>query len=367
MVNLQKHAHEGKWVYRLKPMPDELLSSWLIRNARAHGLSPSRFMSLIFPARAIWSRDLDRNADLNLLKIISYYSGVQKNSLEEMTLGKFVSILGRTHPSHGILYMMLSAGIISGKRKLHWLQYCPKCLSEQPCYYRKIWRLSFVVYCNKHNILLKDSCPLCDKPIVPHRSLHPAYCFNCWSRLDSNEFSSPVEVPISVRILQDRCLKILISGKASLNDSVKCSAKEFFILLRDLLGKISSIKSCNKLRELWGLGKKEEGAIARYVFESSRLETRIVRLETVAFWIKDWPDRFIEGAEFIGLSGASFSRDTMPNVLEKEVKRLPARKHKRRSIRPRVFSSDLAHLRKISPESYRNERARRIMDIVENQ
>ncbi len=47
----------------LKPLPDELLSSWLVRIAHGHGMKLQTFCAVIFGReKSIWNRDIDKLA-----------------------------------------------------------------------------------------------------------------------------------------------------------------------------------------------------------------------------------------------------------------------------------------------------------------
>ena len=51
----------GGWNYRLPPLPGELLSSCLARNAHAHGCAPYRFLNMFWEGDPVWNRDFDRD------------------------------------------------------------------------------------------------------------------------------------------------------------------------------------------------------------------------------------------------------------------------------------------------------------------
>lgn len=51
----------GRWSRRLPPLPGELLSSCLARNAAAHGTTPYRFLALFWHGDPAWERDFDRD------------------------------------------------------------------------------------------------------------------------------------------------------------------------------------------------------------------------------------------------------------------------------------------------------------------
>lgn len=46
----------------------------------------------------------------------------------------------------------------------HHSKYCPQCFKEEN-YHNKFWDLSFNINCHKHNLLLIDYCPQCQKPL----------------------------------------------------------------------------------------------------------------------------------------------------------------------------------------------------------
>ena len=49
------------WPAHPKPLPDELLSSWMVRIAGQHGLKLHTFASAVWPGISIWNRDIDRS------------------------------------------------------------------------------------------------------------------------------------------------------------------------------------------------------------------------------------------------------------------------------------------------------------------
>src|SRR5262249_26619441 len=55
----------------VKPQSDELLSSWLTRVSLAHGLQPRTFGSILWPAKASWTGDIDRRATPEMLSILA--------------------------------------------------------------------------------------------------------------------------------------------------------------------------------------------------------------------------------------------------------------------------------------------------------
>ena len=76
----------GAWPYCVPLREDELLSSFLIRNAHAHGTTPYCFLSYHWPGRQIWNRDTDRTADKSWLDELAVLADVPASRLEASTL-----------------------------------------------------------------------------------------------------------------------------------------------------------------------------------------------------------------------------------------------------------------------------------------
>jgi hypothetical protein len=55
-------------------------------------------------------------------------------------------------------------------RTRHGLQACVRCLREEVAYFRRTWRLAFVVCCPIHQDQLIDDCPNCGAPLAFHRA-----------------------------------------------------------------------------------------------------------------------------------------------------------------------------------------------------
>ncbi|MDQ3555642.1 MAG: TniQ family protein, partial [Gemmatimonadota bacterium] len=77
------------WPVHLKPLPDELLSSWLGRLAAAHGLKLHTFCTLAFGRRALWNRDLDRLAPPEVMEVLAERTATPPARVRETTLARY--------------------------------------------------------------------------------------------------------------------------------------------------------------------------------------------------------------------------------------------------------------------------------------
>ena len=159
------------WPIHYKPLPDELLSCWLVRLAHGHGLKVQTFCNLIFGNRhQIWNRDMDRLAPDWLIDELSERTGTPREQVWNTTLRSYEGLLYSKFRASGNLQWILGLKLYHRKRQGHGLQYCPACLAEDPIpYFRKRWRVAFYTVCTKHQTMMLDRCPQCAAAIAIHR------------------------------------------------------------------------------------------------------------------------------------------------------------------------------------------------------
>lgn len=165
-------ANEKKlWPIRPRPLPDELLSSWLVRLAHGHGLKVQTFCNLIFGNKLqVWNRDIDRLAPPWLLQELLCRTGTSWPTIYETTLRSYENRLYRKFRSAGALQWILGLKMYHRKRAGFGLQFCPLCLrNDRVPYYRKRWRVALTTVCPVHGIMLLDRCPECQASIAAHR------------------------------------------------------------------------------------------------------------------------------------------------------------------------------------------------------
>lgn len=160
------------WPAHPKPLPDELLSSWLMRTAHANGLRLQTFCNLIFGGRhQVWNRDIDRLGPEWLVSTMSTCTGTPWEIAYGTTLRTYEGTLYRRFRPAGALQWIQTLQMYHRKRQGYGLQFCPRCLQEgeQP-YYRRIWRVSFNTVCPQHKCMLLDRCPDCGTGVSFHRT-----------------------------------------------------------------------------------------------------------------------------------------------------------------------------------------------------
>jgi len=366
----------AEWTFRLPPLPGELLTSCLVRNALAHGTSPTRFLSLFWPREQPWSVDLDRDlpglrphggadAGRDWPDMLADALGVPRAVIVEATLdGLRRRLAGRTPNARGRTPLVLSAGLAAQKRRLHALQFCPTCLSDGIPHFRQGWRLAFAVGCLRHGRPLEDACPRCGAAVAPHRTATARItdCHACLRPLLGRPGAVGRQVPAPVAALQ-AALSDLLSGPgpAAVGPWTDRAA---FDGVRCLVGIAATRAVYPDLRKGLGLPAADLPSGVRLYLEDMRTDGRIVVLETVAAWLSDWPAGFHAAAAAAGLTQRSFSRLRTTPELAAEVAKLPAGRRRDNAWRPVLEEPALKRLRRRDPAQYRMVRAERILAEV---
>lgn len=179
------------WPVHYKPLPDELLSCWLVRLAHGHGMKVQTFCNVIFGnRRQIWNRDIDRLAPVWLLDELNMRTSTPMNSVMRTTLRSYEGTLYRKFRTAGPLHWILLLQMYHRKRNGFGLQFCPTCLATDTVpYFRTSWRIALNTTCTIHKVMLLDRCPACGSAICVHRldmqtrtlDLDKAmsYCYRC--------------------------------------------------------------------------------------------------------------------------------------------------------------------------------------------
>jgi hypothetical protein len=181
------------WPIHPQLFPDELLLSWMVRIARAHGCKPTLFWKRKVPS--INFRTVDRRPDEALLKLLSAKTGTPPDRVEAAAVPMYENF-----------------GVCRKDRNDDVLVYCPACLNEG-AYFRRCWRLEFFLLCDIHGVLLHDSCPACRGLVrleqLPLDAKSLATCHGCGFDLSKAELKcSGSEVEQGLLVLEQRLARV---------------------------------------------------------------------------------------------------------------------------------------------------------------
>ena len=179
-----KASVEPSWTVPVGLLPDETISSWLIRAALTHGCSPGELTGWISPGWRAWMADVDRGVAEDRLPALAGHAGIEADAFRRAALVPIAArIEGRTPDPKKAWMWILTRGPVTARQE-RTAQYCPECLAQDRTpYYRLSWRLAWHTMCAVHGATLVDRCPVCASAVLPHRlderAPHAASCAAC--------------------------------------------------------------------------------------------------------------------------------------------------------------------------------------------
>ena len=243
------------WPCHLNPLPDELLSCWLLRIAHGHHLKIQTFCDQVFGKKhQLWNRDIDRLAPAWLLNRLSKQTGTSTLRVAETTISSYQNLLFNKVRRSGIQQWVLPLGLWHRKHLGFGIQFCPLCLREdnEP-YFRKRWRLALYTVCSIHKVKLCDRCPRCGIGVAFHRNdqgkygSHTgndiAYCYGCNFDLRRSNSKSPKFYSEPIHNLTYQCMEALEGeGKNQFN-------LDFYNVLHHICKLITATSKHNQFQE----------------------------------------------------------------------------------------------------------------------
>lgn len=314
------------WPIHLKPRTNELLSSWMIRLAHAHGYKVERMCRVLFGRdHALWSRDVDRFVPCGVLAKLCQITGTSPEQARLTTLESYGGFLSEeVHPG-GHSPWILPLHIHHRQRTAPGLMYCPVCLEGgDTAYYRRAWRLAFVTVCTVHGVVLRDTCWQCRSPVMPHRvdigrcGATPrdrsfVRCWRCGCKLSAGDV--------------EPCDEYLLAFTRNMEAVLECG----FVNLGSRLG-LHSVPYFAGVRVLARLAAKEKCLRAASI-ENLPIDQRQSVMRKVAELLESWPTNFLQAmkAAKTTYSEVVQPRETLPFWLESVAFQLKRHQHPARS------------------------------------
>lgn len=224
-----------RWPKAQSLLADELLSSWLIRNAFAHGCSPMSLTGSIWPGWRCWTLDLDRGVPDRKLLPLSIMTGIAVSDIYSSTIRPIAQVLNPALDHHkGMWPWILGLGT-RNRRHSGGLQCCPLCLAEGVPYYRLSSRLVWHTCCEKHQMRLIDRCPECGAPLEPHLleqvDSDCGHCHRCRTPFSSHsDFLGFAAGALAFQRAADGAMHGLASG-----EDTNCDPGEWFYRARFII------------------------------------------------------------------------------------------------------------------------------------
>jgi len=307
------------WPVHIKPLEDELLSSWLVRMARAHGLRLHTFCDLAWRHKAIWNRDIDKSADEEILRVLSEKTATPIERVRQTTLAAYEGWLYEKHNPYGNTKWILPVGVYHRMRRRPGLQYCPQCLKEdEDPYFRRRWRLAFVTLCEKHGRPLLDRCPRCKSPVNFHRnSLDTksiAICSRCGNDL-RKERRPRASCTRKQMEMQACLLGTLAEGWHTMPGSGPVYSHLYFDVLHQMMRLLAGVSEQSAiLRRSTAMSFGRKTHRPRFKRNDNEIETLGVQERSAvlarSLWVlDDWPSRLVSLGRQHGIWCSTLLRD----------------------------------------------------------
>lgn len=212
-----------------------------------HGLAPNTFSSLIWSNHRV-PDDVDLIEDSKILKVVAEGTGVPITRVIATTLPAYKDNL-LENSEYGP-YPWVMPIDFTPRNRLFGLQYCPQCLSEdKEPYFRRKWRLAFVIFCEKHFAPLLDSCAHCGSCITSlarrasARQNQIVLCPSCNVDLRASP-ASPISPEVNAEVAFLKYLEeILRKGWVEITESGPVYSQLYFKVLHGLMNLLSTNSS----------------------------------------------------------------------------------------------------------------------------
>lgn len=218
------------------PCKDELLSSWLTRVALHSGCDPLTLTGTIWPKWRVWTVDADRGLTPSRATHAAVWFGCEPEAVHATTLRDLMdSLAGLTARTRSVVPWVIALG---SRNRQHYagLPCCPQCLASDPePFFRRAWRLAFVVGCEVHGTRLIDRCPHCHALVAPHLCISKlqnlARCASCGQ--DMRRYVPPCAEEDALDF-QRRAMAVLAAGEG-LWGPCAISSLDWFRRMRGML------------------------------------------------------------------------------------------------------------------------------------
>lgn len=231
-------------------LPDEVISSWLVRCALAQGCDPLTLTSCLWPGGRYWCTDPDKGMSKSQTADLGKLAGLAIEVLETSTLASIRSALSEQGAFPNRMTPWILCLGLRNRRRSGGLQYCSQCFAEQEAFYGIQSRLAWHCACPKHQLALLDSCQCCGAPLCPHLLTPPetdlSRCHRCRFELKFAT-SSPAH---SEALCLQQAANGLFFGEPQLYGGEHLDLGDWFYVCRWMLGILRSAarahSACNK-------------------------------------------------------------------------------------------------------------------------
>lgn len=305
------------WLMHPRPLPDEVLTSWLVRTATANEMEVRDFWAAVTGGETLYPR-IDSHPSQSILEFLARKARLEVQEVRRLALSRLIEVLtGRDAESVKMPPWLVH--FPTARKQIGGQPYCPWCLREDRIpYFRKRWRLAFLTMCDHHQCNLMDYCVHCGHGVelvgyVPGRrkSVEPiplTKCRRCGQDLTEaadmaatpDDRESPMLIRIGLR-LQEEMLRAVRMGVAELPGTGPVPAHQFLETTRKMIVAVNGSKTKDRLEKAIGAtipigeGMVRPPDEGRHSLQFEHLPVRERRrIMGMAGWLmEDWPARLI--------------------------------------------------------------------------
>jgi transposase-like protein len=209
------------------------------------------------------------------------------------------------------------------------LQYCPWCLvSDKEPYFRRHWRLAFVVLCPAHRALLLDRCQKCGAPVSYERQSPNTFTYNePWILTQCHQCGTDLR-----EWATDRFFNAVDTAELEFQTSLEATLRRgwvqlpyngavyshlFFSGLYHIIGRLIDGQIANRLqdalRQKYGINLSIDFSTGQKIFlERLDVAQRRGLLQAVNRLLQEWPDTFVEFCRANNLASHLLIRSKKP-------------------------------------------------------
>lgn len=178
------------------PHPDELLSSWLIRNALNSKTFATEYFSRWEDISYIWYQDIDRSLPDSLINIMHETTPYSIDEITSLSLKSYEGVIFENDNSNAVNKWIRQIKFKGRVPQNEHVSYCPKCMNSKHSYFKREWRLKLFNVCLNCGVFLETNCPKCDMPIHFFRNsvgktkeltFQMNQCYNCKSDISNRK------------------------------------------------------------------------------------------------------------------------------------------------------------------------------------
>ena len=339
---MNRKFDNAPWPIAVQPKTNELLSSFLVRVAHAHGLAPTRFCYYHFPNDSVWNRDIDQNASLNFIERVSTKAALPFERVKAMTLTGIPSLT------------LNRLGIYHRVRNRYGLRFCPQCLADSAAYLRD-WRSVCAVFCPLHRCSLLDACTVCGTMVIPHRTGKIDRCYACGSSLALQPSEQAMMTQSQLVKFQQTCIDSFMPKVLESPSDLQVS----YVAAIEILQRLRKVRKGTTISSSDPLPDCLVASFAEPIPSLSRATGAIFHLESASYLFKKWPESFRQIALILNLHSRSLG-ELNPNwtshILD-EIKRLPQRSPREPSSPCSTLRNELRQIHRQRLPDWRVKRA----------